>query len=644
MTLINNISKEIVYYGKPEKLPELKQFRAGDLSVFYENGSLRYIKAGRTEIIRMIYSAVRDRNWGTIPFTITNENISGSSDSFRIQYDCLYQEKEISFFAHFSIIGENNRITFEMKGEALTSFLKNRIGFCVLHPIEECKGRIIKITNPEGKTEIYKFPESISPHQPFKNISSMEWDLEGGSKATIKFSGDIFETEDQRNWSDASYKTYCTPLDIPFPAKIEKGTKVSQKIELSFSGNIFKTTEEEAYSFKFSDDISSIPSIGLAASSEKEELSDEEVNLLKEIGLGHYKVDLKLDSNWKGYFQQKIKESRELGLPIELVLHISNIQHISNKGKEVTNFISFVVEHQPQLRSITVVDANQRLTTPELIEKVIPQIKQALNVAVGGGVDAYFTELNRSNLNGHGIDFVTYTLCPQVHAFDNRSLVENLKAQEYTVESAKRLYPEKDILVSSVTLKQRFNVVATSESREDSNVLPSQVDPRQMSLFGASWTLVSLKYLIEAGVKSVTYYETVGKRGVMYGQVPLSHPQQFFSGQGNIFPVYHIFKSVLEEKDAKVRHSISSHPLIFDGIVIDGKSGQTIILGNFSSREITISLRQLKGSMEKSFLDETISEKIKTDKDVFLKLTKESINEKITIKPYGILKLKINRV
>ena len=48
-----------------------------------------------------------------------------------------------------------------------------------------------------------------------------------------------------------------------------------------------------------------------------------------------------------------------------------------------------------------------------------------------------------------------------------------------------------------------------------SDQLPSQVDERQMSLFGAGWTLGSLKYLCESCPQSLTYYETTGWRGVM---------------------------------------------------------------------------------------------------------------------------------
>ena len=39
--------------------------------------------------------------------------------------------------------------------------------------------------------------------------------------------GETFETEDQRNWSDASFKTYGTPLHLPFPVEVEEGTRVA---------------------------------------------------------------------------------------------------------------------------------------------------------------------------------------------------------------------------------------------------------------------------------------------------------------------------------------------------------------------------------------------------------------------------------
>ena len=36
---------------------------------------------------------------------------------------------------------------------------------------------------------------------------------------TIRFEGEVFEMEDQRNWTDASFKTYAHHSPVPTPNK-----------------------------------------------------------------------------------------------------------------------------------------------------------------------------------------------------------------------------------------------------------------------------------------------------------------------------------------------------------------------------------------------------------------------------------------
>ena len=48
--------------------------------------------------------------------------------------------------------------------------------------------------------------------------------------------GDTFEMEDQRNWTDASYKTYVRPLGLPYPYTLNAGETIEQAVELRFEG------------------------------------------------------------------------------------------------------------------------------------------------------------------------------------------------------------------------------------------------------------------------------------------------------------------------------------------------------------------------------------------------------------------------
>ena len=46
--------------------------------------------------------------------------------------------------------------------------------------------------------------------------------------STCRMEGDAFEMEDQRNWIDASYKTYVRPLALPWPYTIATGRAVQR--------------------------------------------------------------------------------------------------------------------------------------------------------------------------------------------------------------------------------------------------------------------------------------------------------------------------------------------------------------------------------------------------------------------------------
>ncbi len=100
---------------------------AGSLTCLYQAGAIRKVRAGKTEILRMIYPAIRDPDWGTVPGTISDEQIDENKDSFSINYQCRYSEGDIAYHSSVRIIGSaDNSLTFRMKGEALSNFQKNR--------------------------------------------------------------------------------------------------------------------------------------------------------------------------------------------------------------------------------------------------------------------------------------------------------------------------------------------------------------------------------------------------------------------------------------------------------------------------------------------------------------------------------------
>jgi D-apionolactonase len=568
---------------------------AGQLRMNFIRGALRYISSVNKEVIRMIYTAVRDRDWLTLTPLITDQKIVKEENSFKISYRSLYQNERIQFSADYVVEGRgDNTIIFTMEGVALQSFEKNRIGFCVLHPIEECAGINCIIEHSDGTTEQSIFPEDISPRQVFSDIKSMKW-IADKAICRLDFEGDVFETEDQRNWTDASFKTYSTPLSIPYPVTVEKGTRIYQKVTLSVERifNADKYNIDKINVKLFPEESLRLPSIGICRSSRSFRLTLSEIKIIRSLRFDHYRVDLHLYENgWSSIAEMGYQESVDLGYPLELALFFDE-----DALHQVNSFINWYSGRRLFVSSILLFHKSFPATPDNLAKEIIPLLREMDPVVqIATGTNANFAQLNRNRPGETGNDSICYSIHPQEHASDNLTLTENLEAQDYSVRSARIFSGSKGIFISPVTIQRRFNPSNTFiEIPHSGPETPPQIDSRLMSLFGACWTAISLKYLCQNGIESLTYFETVGERGIFQGELDSQWPANFPAMKGMIFPVYHVFRFVLENKDLKLIKSISSRPLIINCLALsDGKQAK-IILVNFTKSVQSLQLECCSG-------------------------------------------------
>lgn len=591
---LESLPEKIKMTGMTDGDPDELLLNAGRLQMYFSKGALRYISTGSNELIRMIYAAVRDRNWLTITPLIRDQKIEKNENSFRISFSCLYQSGKINFSADYVIEGrDDNSIVFTMDGMALETFEKNRIGFCVLHPIRNCAGINCIIEHSDGSSEQSLFPEVISPHQIFSDIRSMKWISEkAGCK--LNFEGDVFETEDQRNWTDASYKTYSTPLSVPYPAIMEKGTMIHQKVSLIVTGSF---NNPEAVSDKiivklFPEESLRLPSIGICQTTRSSPLSAAEVKIIRAIRFDHYRVDLHLfRSGWQFKAERGFQETLDLGFRLELALFFDD-----NTVQQFNNFKDWYLRRRLPVESILLYHKSLPTVPDSLAREIIPVLRERNpDVRIAAGTNANFSELNRNRPGDTGNNSVCYSIHPQEHASDNLTLAENLEAQAYSVLSAKAFSVNKGVIISPVTIQRRFNANNAYYELPPSKEAPPQIDSRQMSLFGACWTAISLKYLCEQKAESISYYETAGERGVFQGEFDSAWPEVFPAVKGLIFPVYHVFRFLMENKDLKLVKSISTNPLIIDCLALTNGKQARIILVNFSMSVQTVQLECCSG-------------------------------------------------
>lgn len=559
-----------------ENWPDLN-LKAGRLSLKLSGGTLRYLSLDGSEVIRCLYFALRDKNWDTIPEELISIDTDIKANSFEISYETRYTDvnENIDFAVSGRITGtEDGVLKWEFDGTAGSDFARNRIGFCLLHPASAA-GRPCKLVHCDGTTENSIFPELIPPHQPFMDLKSIEY---GG--VISEFEGDVFEMEDQRNWTDASYKTYSTPIGLPFPVEIASGDNVRQSIAFKISdGDNMPAVEipaDESLPCRiFSPNRGSqkLLELGWVYSGK---LSAGEVDLVKGLPDGHIRLDVCPNTDTDFIFQA-VADIEKSGKELIPFLHVDN--------ETPDNFYLEALKGADCDRMAIVGCQDLKIVPAERIEPLKKALRNRFgDIRIAAGSDAFFAELNRNRLSKDMADAFVFSINPQVHAFDNLSITETLEGQEAVVRTALAISGGKPVWVSPVTLKMRWNPNATGEEIVPQGELPSNVDVRQLDPFCACWSLASIGRMSNAGAALSTYYELSGWKGLFEKEAGSKIPQKFPSTPLQVFPIYNVLTLLRGFEGGILSIRETNNPLIACAYRIT-KTKQTIeILINLSDK------------------------------------------------------------
>jgi len=571
--------------------------RAGPVTMVFDSDNvfLRYIRVGKHEILRGINAPIRNENWATIAPKVSNLRVEQRDDGFNVSFDVACQRDDIDFRWKGTISGsDNGEVEFTFDGEAHSAFKKNRIGFCVLHG-PSAAGRPWVLETTDGKKSRGEFPKFISAHQPAKNLTAITHEVSKGIHARVALEGDIFEMEDQRNWTDASFKTYCTPLEIPYPVELSNGTKISQKIRISLEGSesrqdFRRATPEDRNSSRVSLHVtnqeSALPLLGVQVSGEVEDLTDKQIDRLKALHLDHLRVDLALsDESFAKDLRRATRQAKALEVSLQIVLGLGESPAFATLVKEVN-------ELQPPVSYWLV-----RGGDPAQFETARKHLAPVSgNAKFGVTRITNFVELNRARPEGKSVQAVGFAINPQVHAFDNASIVETLPIHADAVNSARQFAGDRPLVIGPITMApQLLDGVDQPGGPPMGGPLPTYVDKRQVEPFTAAWTLGSIKYLADAGTHSATFFETVGWNGIMDADDVSSRPKAFPSHPGAVFPVYELLREIGEFKGGSVRQVDTSDNLAAVGLALHKAGRIRVLVGNLTGEAQTVTLRGLSG-------------------------------------------------
>ncbi|WP_213815444.1 DUF4436 domain-containing protein [Glaciihabitans sp. dw_435] len=533
--------------------PAPRVIHSGHWSITLRGDSLSDVRHDGELVLRAIRVVVRDHDWRTIPATVESVDERPTSAGLEVRLSVRNHGLGVDFAWACLLTLADGELRFDVEGRALSGFRRNRIGIVVLHPTEVA-GSPLEMRHGSGAADDTStaFPVEIAPHQPAIDVAGLAWRTAAGEH-DLAFRGDVFEMEDQRNWTDASFKTYSTPLSEPFPVQLRPGDVVRQGIVLRTRA-LAPSGESVA------------PSAGLAApsGSSAEPPGDparwrvrlvNQGRVVPQIVVGAstaprddaaprlgraLPVLVELDTraaNWRAALDRAVEDAR--GEPLDVRIIASDVQRGPSGDSAPGDPIAGVLDALrgvPLLR-IGVFDPATHCSEPGQWKRLrVETAARGIRVPLVGGTRAHFTELNRQHerlldtgrdTDGGGIagtDALTFSITPQMHDSGRDQVIASLAVQRLVAEQAVRIAAGRAVHIGPVTLRARFNAVATeppppaAEPTVDAGYGPEFVwratDPRQRSRGFAAWLIASVAALAVPGVESITVGEAWGPRGV----------------------------------------------------------------------------------------------------------------------------------
>jgi D-apionolactonase len=582
----------LLLHGDPEPPPERVELRAGPVTCELEGIDLRYVRLGDVEILRRLQSTVRTADWDTIPGTADRLEVEAGDDSFAVELAVRHEHDPIAFSWTGSFTGDSSgRIEAVFDGRAERDITYGRIGLCVLHPLAEMIGRPYRAHTPGGWIS-GTLPELIGIQgwedecwvPLFASFDALEVDLGEGLTGRFEFEGDLWETEDHRNWTDASFKTYCTPLSLGGPHHLAAGDTIHNRVTLTVAGAQRSDRPRPRRSPPVSVAIGAptgtrVPAIGTALGAS---LSAANADLLRALGPAHVRIDVcTTRPDWGRPLTEMLDFAT--GTTLEVALHTD----ASNGGQveELSGYLAGAA-----VARVLVMQAGGQISAPDestpapLIDMVRRRWRGPLP-PLYAGTDHNFGELNRRRPSLDGVDGLFYPVVAEVHAFDDRSLMEEFPAQHDTVVSATAIGSGLPIAISPVTFRTR------PEDRLDTGppFAPAGIDPRQASQFAAAWTIGSVAALARAGAASVTYFEAAGPRGLFPGRYDA--PDGFPTPSGPAYPVYGALADAIGLREAPVLQCSIEDDLAVAALATgDGAGRVTILLANLRATDTVVAI------------------------------------------------------
>jgi len=580
-------------FGSLEPPATPQAVAAGPVSATIVGGALRQIRFGAVELVRQIDFPIRDQDWVTLPPQVTLETLEKTDGGFRYERRFEVADGALACFVVYQGAADGV-VTATGEATARRDFVTNRSGFTLLHPLRGVVGRPVDVTSPSGAVHRATMPDLISPAQPIKDIAGLAFDIDG-VRLDIAFAGETFEMEDQRNWSDASFKTYCRPLVEPFAYTIAAGATVRQEIRIKTAGRPQSRPAPKGEAVRFGSALpESTPEILLAA--EAGWLPDrDEARRLIDSGLKSLLMRVAMRNAAQTFAEAQPWFEGGGAFDLEIVLDddapaASQLECVARLCREFGVWprhvvglpAAYLMSYQP----------NGVWPGGPSPQEGWRALRSAFPGArVGAGVLTNFTEFNRCRPNGVDSDYVTHGSSAIVHAADDDSVMQTLETLPHTFRSVRAIAARRTYRLGLTAIGMRSNPYGASVSANPDQLRLTMAmwDPRARGLFGAAWALGALAATQGHDIEAIALAAPLGPFGVLSRPGAIARPWHDEHPEVVAYPIFHVLRALAGSSKRLAVDGLSDGLV---GVAAVTVGGRRLVIANLSRQTKPIVLAE----------------------------------------------------
>lgn len=494
--------------------------QAGAIATTWRAGRLERLVVDGHEVWHGVHFLLRDPHWRTPSLLLgapVVERAADAAGSWRLGVEGWFDVSE-AVRLRVTVEGAPPQASdigrLVVTGEA---FIErevdvNRLGLCLLHPLAAA-GRAVEVLHDDGRWTRSTLPELVPAWPPFTAIRAIRHEYAPGAWAFAEFEGDIFELEDQRNNADASFKTYARSNFMPRPYRLRAGEVVRQRVTLRVEQR--PSTPRPPSPFvpvAWPGHVVADPSparLGVevtAADLQAEgEASTAAAATVAALRPDHLHVTWPASGSapewapWRALAGLLEAAGPQAGLRLDVV-------DLPAAGEAVAlEVLARGLRDAGLAPGRRAGDSGWDIAVFPTTAEAVQAARAAFPGArIGGGTRDFFVQLHRSE-RLPALDFLSFTVCPIVHAADDATLMEGHASLAGMVATLAAKHPGVPVHLGPSTIAARRSPLGELAPSDGPRRVPlAGVDPRDGTAFGAAWTVAHVAAALAAGVRVLT--------------------------------------------------------------------------------------------------------------------------------------------